>query len=133
MVYRLKYQGQVAAKQGQPQVAQAEDFKWKYVRDAFSDWQIWVNILVYWGVSFLLLCGQDGGCIAIHSSNLLFPGADRLPLCTASLFLPTIINNLGYTSSTAQLMTVPIYITAAILAVIIAYLSDRVGRRSSSW
>ncbi|VBB78581.1 Putative Permease of the major facilitator superfamily [Podospora comata] len=31
---------------------------------------------------------------------------------------------------TAQLMTVPIYITAAILAVIVAYFSDRVGRRS---
>jgi MFS family permease len=46
------------------------------------------------------------------------------------LFLPTIISNLGYTSSTAQLMTVPIYITAAILAVVFAYLSDRVGKRS---
>lgn len=46
------------------------------------------------------------------------------------MFLPTIINNLGYTSSTAQLMTVPIYIAAAILAVVFAYLSDRVGRRS---
>lgn len=31
-----------------------------------------------------------------------------------SLFLPTIVNNLGYTSSTAQLLTVPIYVTASI-------------------
>lgn len=37
---------------------------------------------------------------------------------------------MGYTSSTAQLMTVPIYVTAAVLAVVTAYVSDRVGKRS---
>lgn len=52
------------------------------------------------------------------------------PLYGISLFLPTIIKNLGYSSSKAQLMTVPIYITAAILAVIVAWISDRVGKRS---
>lgn len=52
------------------------------------------------------------------------------PLYGISLFLPTIIRELGYESSQAQLMTVPIYITAAIFAVIAAYFSDRVGRRS---
>ncbi len=52
------------------------------------------------------------------------------PLYGISLFLPTIINNLGYVSSTAQLMTVPIYITAAALAVVVAYFSDKVGKRS---
>jgi MFS family permease len=52
------------------------------------------------------------------------------PLYGISLFLPTIIAGLGYVSSTAQLLTVPIYITAAILAVVVAYLSDRVGKRS---
>lgn len=52
------------------------------------------------------------------------------PLYGISLFLPTIIRNLGYTSSTAQLLTVPIYITAAVLAVVVAWASDRIGRRS---
>ncbi len=52
------------------------------------------------------------------------------PLYGISLFLPTIIRTLGYSSSTAQLMTVPIYITAAIMAVFFAYVSDRVGKRS---
>ena len=52
VVFRLKYQGQVGNKeQGTAGVAQAEEFRWKYVRDAFADWQIWVNIFVYWGVS----------------------------------------------------------------------------------
>lgn len=31
VVYRLKYQGQVAASDGSRQVAQDDDFKWKYV------------------------------------------------------------------------------------------------------
>ncbi|ROV94853.1 hypothetical protein VPNG_09324 [Cytospora leucostoma] len=53
------------------------------------------------------------------------------PLYGISLFLPTIVKSLGYTSSTAQLMTVPIYVTAAILAVVFAYVFDRVGKRSS--
>lgn len=52
VVYRLKYQGQVKEKDsGRPLVAEAEEFQWKYVLDAFKDWQIWVNIFVYWGVS----------------------------------------------------------------------------------
>lgn len=55
VVFRLKYQGQVQNKEQRGAgVAQAEEFKWRYVRDAFSDWQIWVNIFVYWGVSVLL-------------------------------------------------------------------------------
>ena len=52
------------------------------------------------------------------------------PLYGISLFLPTIIKTLGYTSSTSQLMTVPVYVVAAILAVISAWCSDRVGKRS---
>ncbi|KAL7629503.1 hypothetical protein AAE478_001024 [Parahypoxylon ruwenzoriense] len=105
IVFRLKYQGQRGPKnQRQTQVAQAEEFNWKYVWAAFKDWQIWVNIFVFWSI----VC----------------------PLYGISLFLPTIIRNLGYSSSTAQLMTVPIYITAAVLAVVFAFLSDRLGKRS---
>ncbi|KAL7894925.1 major facilitator superfamily domain-containing protein [Trichoderma sp. SZMC 28014] len=108
VIHRLKYQGQVQlladGTANQTQVAQAEEFQWKYVWQAFTDWQIWVNIVVYWSI----VC----------------------PLYGISLFLPTIIKSLHYTSSTAQLMTVPIYVVAAILAVITAWFSDRVGKRS---
>ncbi|KAI2784535.1 MFS general substrate transporter [Daldinia loculata] len=103
IVFRLKYQGQLQGKES-PHVAQAEEFEWKYVLAAFKDWQIWVNLFVYWGV----VC----------------------PVYGISLFLPTIIRNLGYSASTAQLMTVPIYITAAILGVVFAFISDRLGKRS---
>ncbi|KAH7034773.1 major facilitator superfamily domain-containing protein [Microdochium trichocladiopsis] len=116
VVFRLKYQGQQqngkvnnsSNNEGEEvrvnRVAEAEEFQWKYVWDAFKDWQIWASIIVYWGI----VC----------------------PLYGISLFLPTIILQLGYTSSTAQLLTVPIYITAAIIAVIVAWFSDRVGKRS---
>ncbi|KAI0898167.1 MFS general substrate transporter [Annulohypoxylon nitens] len=105
VIFRLKYQGQVQGKDlGQVRVAQAEEFKWEYVIQAFKDWQVWVNIFVYWGI----IC----------------------PLYGISLFLPTIVKNLGYTASTAQLMTVPIYAVASILSVLFAFISDHVGKRS---
>ncbi|KHO00479.1 high-affinity nicotinic acid transporter [Metarhizium album ARSEF 1941] len=110
VIHRLKYQGQTAVGGGDTearasgQVEQAEEFEWKYVGQAFKDWQIWVHILVYWGI----VC----------------------PLYGISLFLPTIIKNLNYSKTEAQLMTVPIYITAAVLAVVVAFCSDRVGKRS---
>jgi MFS family permease len=47
------------------------------------------------------------------------------PLYGISLFLPTIINELGYVAATAQLLTIPIYITAAILTIVVAYFSDK--------
>ena len=47
------------------------------------------------------------------------------PLYGISLFLPSIIRELGYTSSTAQLLTVPIYITAACITIVVSYYSDK--------
>ncbi|KAI4139435.1 MAG: hypothetical protein LQ341_004223 [Variospora aurantia] len=101
VVHRLRYQG---SKDSSQMVAESEHFKWKYVREAFTDWQIYLGLWMYWGI----VC----------------------PLYGTSLFLPSIIRELGYTSSTAQLLTVPIYITAAILAVAVAWFSDRSGQRS---
>lgn len=38
--------------------------------------------------------------------------------------------DMGYGRSTTQLMTVPIYVAASLMAVAVAYVSDRDGRRS---
>lgn len=52
VVFRLKYQAHAGKLDAdQVQVAEADEFKWSYVWAAFKDWQIWVNIFVYWGVS----------------------------------------------------------------------------------
>ncbi|TVY84627.1 putative transporter [Lachnellula suecica] len=101
VVHRLKYQG---SKDSGQMVAETEKFQWKHVKEAFTDWQIFVGIWMYWGI----VCALYG----------------------VSLFLPTIINELGYKSSTAQLLTIPIYVTSALLTVLVAYYSDksRIGR-----
>jgi MFS family permease len=52
------------------------------------------------------------------------------PLYGIALFLPTIIRDLGYKSTTAQLLTVPIYIFAATCCLVVAWLSDRMGKRT---
>jgi MFS family permease len=49
-----------------------------------------------------------------------------------SFFLPTIINQLGYSSTTAQLLTIPIYAAAAIVAVVVCWLSDRAAKAGRS-
>ena len=101
VIARLRYQG--SEKSGR-MVAESEGFRWRYMLDALTDWQVYLGLWMYW----VIVC----------------------PLYMVALFLPSIINELGYTSSTAQLLTVPIYITAAILAVIVAWFSDRNGQRS---
>lgn len=53
-----------------------------------------------------------------------------LPLYTFSLFLPTIIKQLGYTAAEAQLLTVPPYAFATILSVIVAILAEKTKRRA---
>lgn len=47
-----------------------------------------------------------------------------------SLFLPTIIKGLGYSSALAQLMTIPVYALASMTCIIVGYFSDRWGQRS---
>ncbi|KAF2014647.1 MFS general substrate transporter [Aaosphaeria arxii CBS 175.79] len=117
VVFRLKYQG--SQEHNGVRVAQDDTFQWKYVKAAFLDWQIWTNIWVYWGMLIDL---------HFYVTNLTLAGI-VCPLYGISLFLPTIINGLGYTSSQAQLLTVPIYVTASILAIAVAWWSDRVGKR----
>ncbi|VUC25711.1 unnamed protein product [Clonostachys rosea] len=85
-------------------VQESEKFQWKYVWDAVKDFQIWLALITWYG----MVC----------------------PMYGISFFLPTIVRDLGYTSSQAQLLTVPIYVTAAIIAVVSAYFSDRIGKRS---
>ncbi|TID21558.1 High-affinity nicotinic acid transporter [Venturia nashicola] len=46
-----------------------------------------------------------------------------------SLFMPTILNDMGYTAIQAQLHSVPPYITACALSIAVAFVSDRTKRR----
>ncbi|KAF2732798.1 MFS general substrate transporter [Polyplosphaeria fusca] len=46
-----------------------------------------------------------------------------------SLFLPTILKDLGWTSTRAQLYSVPPYVCACLVAIFVAWLSDKTNRR----
>ncbi|CAG8179825.1 unnamed protein product [Penicillium salamii] len=69
-------------------VVKDDKFQWRYVYDAFTDWQIWLGLFMYWGIT-----------CPFH----------QLRNCS---------------------LQVPIYITAAIVAVIAAWVSDRRKQRS---
>lgn len=104
VTHRIKFQAHNVDEAGR-MIPQDDQFSWLYVRAAIFDWQVWANIIVFWGI--------------------------QCPLYGIALFLPTIIRRGMHVSpSTAQLLTVPIYLTAAVFSVFIAFLSDRKGQRS---
>lgn len=60
VLLRLRLQGQIRldsdpeSRSGVPTIEAAayeEGFSWIYVKQAFIDWQVWVSIILYWGVS----------------------------------------------------------------------------------
>jgi len=81
----------------------ADEFAVRYVLDALKDWKIWVSCLITMGIF--------------------------TPLYSISLFLPTIIKELGYTNGTAQLMTVPPYVVACFFCIGCGFLADRCRQR----
>ncbi|EPS94394.1 hypothetical protein FOMPIDRAFT_1033374 [Fomitopsis schrenkii] len=81
-----------------------ETFRWHYAMEAFKDATVWLYCLCFVGCS--------------------------LPLYTLSLFLPTIIADLGYAAATAQLLTVPPYFVATVFTFLVAYGSYYINRRA---
>ncbi|OAA73080.1 Major facilitator superfamily domain, general substrate transporter [Akanthomyces lecanii RCEF 1005] len=53
-----------------------------------------------------------------------------LPLYTLSLFMPTIIKDLGYTAAVAQLLTIPPYVLAFVTTLTVAMVSEKAGQRA---
>lgn len=80
----------------------SNDRRWLWA--VFKDWQCWFQLMTYMGV--------------------------LLPLYAISMFTPTIVKSLGYLSTKAQLMSVPIYVVAAVVCIVQGFVSDRVGLRS---
>ncbi|CAG8071484.1 unnamed protein product [Penicillium salamii] len=81
-----------------------EDFSWSAVQDAFKDPKVWL-----YGLGF-------------HTMSL--------PLYTLSLFLPTIIKELGYSAAKAQLLSVPPYAVAFFLTIGVAVASEKTHSRA---
>lgn len=84
--------------------ADIEPFSWVNVANALTDVSVWLYASLFVGMS--------------------------LPLYTLSLFLPTIIKNLGYSNAAAQLLTVPPYALAFLTTLAAAHFSSVVRRRA---
>ncbi|EJD47910.1 MFS general substrate transporter [Auricularia subglabra TFB-10046 SS5] len=83
--------------------AAGEKLRWRFIWASVLDWKTWVGMLCY--------AGCDG------------------PLYAFSLFLPSIINSLGYTATPANLLSVPVYAWACIVTCAVGFAADRTGRR----
>lgn len=81
----------------------SEKFRWSEVRRGVLDIQLWLTATAY----FAILSG----------------------LYSFGLFLPTIIRGLGYTANEAQLWSVIPYAVAAVITVLVSFISDRLQVR----
>lgn len=89
---------------GQGQTTNADKIGKTQILAGLSDWKIWAATVVFWG-----------NTVGVYGF-------------TATV--PSVIQGLGYTSANAQLLTIPIYVFAAILTIIFAWASDLTRRRS---
>lgn len=80
-----------------------EEFQITYFWQAVNDVKTWLFAIVY--------MGTDGSLYAF------------------SLFLPTIIKELGYSSVKANLLSVPPYAAAAVMTILVGWYADRTNRR----
>ncbi|KXT04923.1 hypothetical protein AC578_3416 [Pseudocercospora eumusae] len=76
---------------------------WTHIMAALLDWKIWLATLAYIGVE----------------ENV----------SSVVAFLPSILKGLGFTSISAQVHSIPIYLTAFATTLIVAYLSERLRQR----
>lgn len=82
---------------------ESQEFSWPETRAAFGEWKVWTSGII---------------CVGI-----------ALPTFSFALFIPTIINGLGYTATRSQLMTVPPYVVAFFFTISVGWLSDRLKVR----
>jgi len=83
--------------------AAGEKLKLRNIWKSLGDWQTWLGMLLY--------MGTDG------------------PLYAFSLFLPSIISQLGYKATPANLLTVPVYVAACICTCAVGFVADKHGCR----
>jgi MFS family permease len=82
-----------------------EEFHTIYIRQALCDWKMWIGMLIYSGAT--------------------------MPLYAFSMFLPSIIHDLGWDTTVvqSQLLSVPPYILASAVTIFVGYAADKAKRR----
>ncbi|KAF8269774.1 MFS general substrate transporter [Lactarius quietus] len=84
--------------------AGGEKFKLRNIINSFKDWKTWLGIGMYIGCD--------------------------MPLYSFALFLPSIIHEVRYKATHANLLTVPVYTFACIVTCLVGFAADRLQRRS---
>ncbi|KAL3675296.1 hypothetical protein R1sor_025244 [Riccia sorocarpa] len=82
-----------------------------------------LRLVPYLSLLYLLLAFP-----MFERSRIITMGIDG-PLYGLALNLPSIIKQLGYTSTRAQLLSVPPYVIACIATISVGYAADKTGRR----
>ncbi|KAH9169899.1 MFS general substrate transporter [Lactarius sanguifluus] len=83
--------------------AAGENFKLRNIISSLTDWKTWLAIGIYVGCD--------------------------MPLYAFALFLPSIIHELGFQATPANLLTVPVYAFACIITCLVGFLADKFQRR----
>jgi MFS family permease len=86
--------------------AEHETFQWQYAWQSLRDWKTYAFATIYMGCD--------------------------MPLYAFSLFLPSIIAELGYSGTHANLLSVPPYAAAAIMTITVGWNADRTKMRGLS-
>ncbi|KAF1984615.1 putative transmembrane transporter [Aulographum hederae CBS 113979] len=90
---------------GLAEEARMDRFDAAAVKLIFSDWKVYVCCIIYIPISAV-------------GYGIVY-------------FIPTILAGFGYTSSKAQIMSIPIYLTSFVIVLITGYLSDRLRHRAT--
>ncbi|EIN14719.1 MFS general substrate transporter [Punctularia strigosozonata HHB-11173 SS5] len=85
-------------------IGEEEHFEPRHVVAALCDWQVWAHIIVYM-------------CVIV-------------PVFGITLFLPSIINGFGFSTTVSQLLTVPPYALGTLTIISCSYYSDKLKQRS---
>lgn len=80
-----------------------EELKGNGMMEYFKDWKIWVAVLIYIG--------------AVENANSI------------TGFQPTILKAMGYTATGAQVRTIPVYLSAAVYSISLAYVAEYLSKR----
>ncbi|KAL6248610.1 hypothetical protein RBB50_004865 [Rhinocladiella similis] len=89
---------------GHGRVTNNDRIQFKYVKAAFSEWKIYAAVIIFW--------------------------ANTIGVYGFTATVPSVIEDLGYSSANAQLMTIPVYVFAMIIVLIFAFWSDRIQQRT---
>ncbi|KAG1734029.1 MFS general substrate transporter [Suillus paluster] len=90
--------------QGDAQFSAAgEKMQWRHIKKALTEWKTYIAMIVYAGVD--------------------------MPLYAFALFLPSIINQVRYSATNANLLTVPVYALACVSTCLVGFLADKYGNR----